>query len=284
GNETGVDCGGPDCPACPPSDPTDGPGNNSSTGTDFIIYGDGSNGVSDFTNFNVRDFGGGVVDSQPDLNGDTVLRLDNIDFFGSGFGEVFNATGTYSFVHLNYYATTANTFNFSLVDQSLAATVCCGNAEEPFFRFGPDGAPNDDAPLTKGSWVSIFIPLSHFANYPPLVSGTWDGADLIQTLITGDGTIFLDNIFFSTSDTLGAEEFANIEFKVFPNPTRDNWEIVSNNVVSRVQIFDILGKEVLTVNPNEAVTAIDASSLNKGVYFANITTSAGTSTVKLVKN
>ncbi|APY08805.1 hypothetical protein BWZ20_11070 [Winogradskyella sp. J14-2] len=280
GMETGVDCGGPDCPACPAPDPTDGPNNNGSSGTDFYIYSElsGNPNSSDFTNFNLVDFAGSVTISQPDLNGDTVIRADNIDFFGSGFGEAFNATGTYSFVHLNYYATSSTAWNFSLVDQSLSATICCGNPEEPFYRFGVD------EPLQTGQWVSVFIPLSHYANFPGLVNGTWDGTDLIQTLVTGNGTVFIDNIFFSTTNTLGNEEFANIEFKVYPNPTDDNWTVVSNSVVTQVQIHDILGKEVLTVNPNEAVSSIDATNLNKGVYFATITTNTGSNTVKLIKN
>ncbi len=303
GNETGVDCGGPDCPACPPSctdgiqngnetgvdcggpdcppcDPTSGPVNNGSTGTDFYIYSElsGNPNSSDFTGFNLVDFAGGVSLSEPDLNGDTVLRADNLDFFGSGFGENFNATGTYSFVHINYYATSSTAFNFSLVDDSLSATICCGNPEEPFYRFGVD------EPLINGSWQSVFIPLSHYANFPALVSGTWDGIDLKQTLFTGNGTVFIDNIFFSTTNTLTNEEFTNIEFKVFPNPTENNWTIVSNTPVSKVTIFDILGKEVLTVSPNQAVSTVDGSTLNTGVYFARITTDAGTESVKLIKN
>ncbi|MCB0400195.1 MAG: T9SS type A sorting domain-containing protein [Winogradskyella sp.] len=280
GMETGVDCGGPDCPACPAPDPTDGPNNSGSSGTDFYIYSElsGNPNSSDFTNFNLVDFAGGVTISQPDLNGDTVIRADNIDFFGSGFGEAFNATGTYSFVHLNYYATTSTAWNFSLVDQSLSTTICCGNPEEPFYRFGVD------EPLQTGQWVSVFIPLSHYANFPALVNGTWDGTDLIQTLVTGNGTVFIDNIFFSTTNTLGNEEFANIEFKVYPNPTNDNWTVVSNDVVTQVQVYDILGKEVLTVNPNQAVSSIDGTNLNKGVYFATITTDSGSNTVKLIKN
>ena len=280
GNETGVDCGGPDCAPCPPSDPTAGPVNGGSTGTDMYIYSglSGNPNQSDFAGFNLVDFNGGLTISEPVLSGDTVIRVDNLDFFGSGLGEVFNATATYDFVHLNYYATTTTGWNFSLVDQSLSATICCGNPEEPFYRFGVD------EPLQTGQWVSVFIPLDHFANFPALVSGTWDGTDIIQTLITGNGTVFIDNIFFSTTNTLGTEDFTSIEFKVYPNPTENNWTIVSNKTVTQVQVFDILGKEVLTVSPNKAVSTIDASSLNKGVYFATIKTDAGSNTVKLIKN
>ncbi|WP_299276881.1 T9SS type A sorting domain-containing protein [uncultured Psychroserpens sp.] len=278
-DETGVDCGGASCPACPAADPTSGPVNNGSTGTDFYIYSElsGNMNSSDFAGFNLVDFAGGAQISQPDLGGDTVLRVDNLDFFGSGLGENFDATGTYSYVHLNYYATTATAFNFSLVDDSLSATICCGNPEEPFFRFGVD------APLLTGEWVSVFIPLSHFANYPPLVSGTWDGTDIKQTLITGNGTVFIDNIFFSTTNTLGVDDVTRNEFSVFPNPTTNNWTVIGTQTIESVQVYDVLGKQVVNVTPNANEVAIDASSLRTGLYFAKVSSATGSKTIKLIK-
>ncbi|RSK41425.1 T9SS type A sorting domain-containing protein [Mangrovimonas spongiae] len=278
--EEQVDCGGPNCEPCPPADPTDGPDNNGSTGSDFYIYSElsGNPNSSDFSGFNLVDFAGSVTISQPDLNGDIVLKAENLDYFGSGFGESFNATATYSYVHLNYYATTSTAWNFSLVDQSLSATICCGNPEEPFFRFGVDG------PLETGQWVSVFIPLDHFANFPALVSGTWDGTDLIQTLVTGNGTVFIDNIFFSTTNVLSNDEFTSIDFKVFPNPTKDSWNVVSNAIVSEIQVLDVLGKNIFTLKPNTAISTIDAQELPNGLYFAKITTEKGSETIRLVKS
>lgn len=285
GNETGVDCGGPDCPPCA-TDPTDGPGHNGSTGTDFYIYSElsGNPNTSDFTGFNLVDFAGSVTLSQPDLNGDTVLKAENLDFFGSGFGlsaPFFNATGPYTYVHINYYATTSTAFNFSLVDDSLSATVCCGNPEEPFYRFGAGG----DAALVTGSWQSVYIPLSHFATYPPLVSGTWDGTDLKQTLITGNGTVYIDNIYFSTSNmTLDTNDFTLDKYNVSPNPTNNVWNINAQQIIESVQLFDVLGKQVMSIAPKTSDVSIDASNLVKGLYFAKVNTEFGSNTIKLIKN
>ncbi|WP_460218643.1 T9SS type A sorting domain-containing protein [Psychroserpens sp. MEBiC05023] len=282
GNETGVDCGGPDCPECPADEPTAGPQNNGSTGSDFYIYSglSGNANESDFAGFNFEDFSGGASTiTEETLSGDKVMKLDNLDFFGSGLGENFNATGTYTYVHLNYYATTSTGFNFSLVDDSLSATICCGNPEEPFFRFGP----GLDAPLETGQWVSVFIPLSHFANYPALVNGTWDGTDIKQTLFTGNGTVYIDNIFFSTTNTLGVNDLTRNEFTVFPNPTTDSWTVVGTQDIESIQVFDVLGKQVVELTPNATDITIDASTLNNGLYFAKINSATGSKTVKLIK-
>ncbi|WP_353778973.1 T9SS type A sorting domain-containing protein [Winogradskyella sp. 3972H.M.0a.05] len=280
GDEEGVDCGGASCPPCA-TDPTDGPGNNGSAGTDFYIYSElsGNPSSSDFAGFNLVDFSNPeAAFSQPDLNGDTVLRVDNLGFFGSGFGENFDATGTYTYVHINYYATTSTAFNFSLVDDSLSATICCGNPEEPFYRFGVD------EPLETGQWVSTFIPLSHYATFPALVSGTWDGTDLKQTLFTGNGTVFIDNLYFSTSDTLGVDDLSLVNFKAFPNPTNDNWEILANSEIKNITMYDMLGKQVLSLTPNRNFTTIKGSDLNDGIYFAKIETVSGSETIKLIKD
>lgn len=266
------------------TDPTDGPVNNGSTGTDFYIYSElsGNENFSDFEGFNLVDFaGGGILISQPNLNGDTVLKVENLNFFGSGFGLNFNATSTYTYVHLNYYATTSTQFSFSLVDDSLSSTICCGNPQEPFYTFGPDG----DEPLVAGSWQSVFIPLSHFANFPALVDGTWDGTDLKQTLITGNGTIYFDNIYFSTTNTLSTSSFALEEMTIAPNPTNSEWNIKTvSQTITNITVFDILGKQVIKMSPNSAEAVIDASNLKDGLYLAKISTENGSQTVKLIKN
>ncbi len=50
------------------------------------------------------------------------------------------------------------------------------------------------------------------------------------------------------ADALGTKGFASSNFKVYPNPTTNNWNFVSNNngQIDSVRIVDVLGKVVLT--------------------------------------
>jgi hypothetical protein len=50
-----------------------------------------------------------------------------------------------------------------------------------------------------------------------------------------------------------------------------------------VAVYDILGKQVITLSPNSTETLIDASSLRSGMYFAKIEGANGSKTVKLIK-
>ena len=78
-------------------------------------------------------------------------------------------------MHLDYYTNDATAFQFSLIST--------GPLENAYDIAAEDG-------ITTGQWVSVNIPLSEYT-VPEL-----DKA--IQFKTVGDGTIYLDNIIFST--------------------------------------------------------------------------------------
>ena len=52
---------------------------------------------------------------------------------------------------------------------------------------------------------------------------------------------------------------------------------------SMPDLMDVLGKEVLTLSPNNKKASIDGSSLRTGIYFAKIQGANGSKTLKLVR-
>jgi len=90
---------------------------------------------------------------------------------------------------------------------------------------------------------------------------------------------------YSFTDVLATKGFSSSNFKVYPNPTSNNWNFSStNNQIESIRIMDVLGKEVLTKKAASNQVNIDASGLTKGVYFAKITSAKTSETIKLVKN
>ncbi len=84
---------------------------------------------------------------------------------------------------------------------------------------------------------------------------------------------------------LGVNNFEKSKFKIYPNPSPDNWNFTSaNEDIKSIQIVDILGKIVLSKSISATTTVIDASSLTKGIYFAKIETEKSLGTIQLVKN
>jgi len=132
-----------------------------------------------------------------------------------------------------------------------------------------------------GTWISIEIPLD---NFTPIVNANRN--DLVQFIISSDlGIVYYDNLYLYKGTPLGIEDQELVSFSAYPNPTKNIWTInTNNNEMSLIEVFNILGKEVLTVKPNSSEAQIDASNFSKGMYFAKITTDNGSSTLKLIKN
>lgn len=273
GDETGVDCGG-SCPnACIPDPPTSAP-QFGSTGTDLYVYSDIIG--SSVSNFIFTSFGGSGTYTEIDieLDGNMTGKLFNLDFFGSQWDP--EDTTPYTYVHLDYFATSATQFEFFLIDDSLSQTVCCGNPAEPYYGFGA-GA---DQTLIQGQWTSVFIPLSHFSNF----NAGWDGTDIKQTKFTGNGTVYFDNIYFSTSNALNVDDFVENTFKVYPNPSKTDWKLTATNEnISKVELFDVLGKKIKSFDVNSQNVTISGSNLKAGVYFAKVYSNRGESTLRIVK-
>lgn len=83
---------------------------------------------------------------------------------------------------------------------------------------------------------------------------------------------------------LSNSEFEINDLTVSPNPTNNDWILSASQTIESVKVYDILGKEVMSINPNLTEVSIDASQLNSGIYLARIASASGTKTMKLVRN
>lgn len=273
GDESGVDCGGSCTEDCIPDPPFSAP-QYGSIGSDLYVYSD-IVGPS-VENFLFNSFGGNGVYTEIDIQSDGNMtgKLFNLDYFGSQWNPA--DASPYNYVHLDYFATTATDFKFFLIDDSLSQTVCCGNPAEPFYSFGPGG----DEPIINGQWTSVFIPLTHFSNF----NSGWDGTDLKQTKFTGNGIVYFDNIYFSTENILGLEEFSNLVYNVYPNPTDSIWIFSSKtNEITKIELYDIGGKLIKSVTSNSNEVKLNAVSFNPGIYLAKVYSKSDFEIKQLIK-
>lgn len=132
---------------------------------------------------------------------------------------------------------------------------------------------SNERPATAALNVSyVFNLVSIFFNFD--VSGATVGSDK---------TYYFDDVKFGAA-VLNTKDFELDTFSVFPNPTLDSWTVKSKNVnIASINVFDVLGKQVISLSPDKNDTRIDASSLKSGLYFAQIKTANGISSLKLVK-
>ena len=85
--------------------------------------------------------------------------------------------------------------------------------------------------------------------------------------------------------SLGIDDNFISDIKVFPNPAERVWNIQSESqIIKSIVLFNVLGRQILVLNPNSNTTEIDATNLSKGLYFIKVNTDKGSSVLKLIKN
>jgi hypothetical protein len=270
GDETGVDCGGPDCDECPPPPmpmvaaptPTIDPSQVINVFSDF--YGpntaQGANDGAIWAGNAASNLG-----SYSSVTIDGSSPTDYLHFY-QGANVVFipwtpvDATEM-EYLHLDIWS--PNSTFIILAIQN--------NASPPQGQLVVNN-------LVPNEWNSVEIILPAAADRTGLFQLVLDAA--------GGNDYYFDNIYFSAVTTLSVDNVTESSFEVYPNPTKDNWTLKTKNSqnIMSVQVFDILGKQVLSLAPDASEVSIDASGLKDGIYLTKITTANGSRTLKLVKN
>jgi hypothetical protein len=97
-------------------------------------------------------------------------------------------------------------------------------------------------------------------------------------------SITLIDTLSSCGSTLVKEINNNISLIVYPNPTQDFLQIESDNLIEKIEIFDVVVVKVTehsNINQNEHKISIE--NLLNGLYYVHIKTQLGSKTVKFQK-
>ncbi|TRW27470.1 T9SS type A sorting domain-containing protein [Flavobacterium zepuense] len=123
------------------------------------------------------------------------------------------------------------------------------------------------------------------ANTFPDGTGTQSGGGIPATAGTYSITLNTSTGAYSFADPVaGTANFSKVSIMVYPNPTQSVWNFTSENDIQSIEITDVSGKNILTVNPKNKEANINVSGLSSGLYFAKIIIDNSYSTIKLLKN
>lgn len=88
-----------------------------------------------------------------------------------------------------------------------------------------------------------------------------------------------------SDNTLSNNDFAKVNFEVYPNPASSQWTIdAGTESIESVEVFNLSGKLVMQAEGNkQSKLELDASQLNPGVYLATIMNASSSKSVKLIK-
>ena len=162
-----------------------------------------------------------------------------MDFSIAGYGQGTNPgavtdLSAYSNFHFDYYTTNATQIRMILIEED-------GAVFEYFYEL-----PTEEA-FVFNQWQSVDIPLSFFTDQGFSLDKFFQFKIGTESDLN-TGIAYFDNLYFSVNPgtTLSTQRFATNTFNVFPNPTRSDWTIQSKKSVNTVQLFDVLGKSVVT--------------------------------------
>jgi len=233
-------------------------------------------GVTDFTPSGDVLYTDGVQGYQiSDADGNFILEFDQVDLSGIPTPSVsidfvlsINGDGTNG----NYEGD--GTVNESGSDRLRIYVRDITNSTE-IDLFNSTGSDLDDLVPTDGG-LYILEWQTASANLP---------ADITAQLViearmnAGGEAIFFDNVVFDGD--LGVTQQTANAFSVYPNPATNQVTIESQLSGNKeVQIFDVLGKKVLSTSLT--TNQLDITALHSGVYVIQITQEGVTSTQKLI--
>ena len=101
----------------------------------------------------------------------------------------------------------------------------------------------------------------------------------------GDGNLSEWSTLVTATTTVGIDSWLAASVNLYPNPAKEYVEIrTSENVnVTLMEVYDVYGKLISTVNAIDNPTRINVSSLANGMYFVRVTTEEGSVTKTFVK-
>jgi len=87
---------------------------------------------------------------------------------------------------------------------------------------------------------------------------------------SGTGNVIIDDIVFTFDPALNTQDVLLQKFAMYPNPANNVLNIDSMINVEKVEIYNIIGKQVLTSDGFSNSTEINISTLNTGIYLVKL--------------
>ena len=255
-------------PLSPPSTPAPSPTTPDSEV--FSLYTD----TGGYTNNMVYDYSFGTLAGEIDL--DDTAGVNNalqFDFSVAGWGSGQNTptnVSTSQFVHFQYWTSDATQFYLDIISQGTPNT-------EAFYTIGVD------EPIVYNTWTSVTIPIAHFTAQSFDVNNWFQYKfDVPSNLFPG--TVYIDNVYFSNSSpTLGINNFEISGYKVFPNPANNKLTVTADADIENVQVYNLLGQQLINKNILDNRATIDISKLNQGIYIVKTSVDGAIGTKRIIK-
>ena len=141
--------------------------------------------------------------------------------------------------------------------------------------------------INGNRWITARSQLSHTEyktvsfEFTAATSATHHLFFSLQPDATGS-PLYIDNVSI-TAGVLSTPKFEAFNFSYAPNPTKNVLNLNATNSISDVEFINLIGQKVLSVTVNAKQKEVNVSTLEKGVYFMNVTIDGTKGTYKIIK-
>lgn len=122
-------------------------------------------------------------------------------------------------------------------------------------------------------------------HFPGLEQGVYDYSVSLSGYFTAEGSLELELInlvetVVMTVDDTNTYDLQEASLLIYPNPASDNIHIRSTREVMHLMVFDLEGREILSMQPKTEQVILNVSGLKNGLYILKVLNPAGVTTEK----
>lgn len=122
-------------------------------------------------------------------------------------------------------------------------------------------------------------------------TGTISGSPTVATSLTSYTIIAGNslgssstNISFATTINTAISEVQKIQLRIYPNPSKDLLRVESNEPIQLLEVVNLTGSKVISINPNVSTIHINVANLPTGTYILKTSTISGQVISKIIKD
>ena len=157
------------------------------------------------------------------------------------------------------------------------------------FTVGISTTDTMPASFTTISATPESVPLNDITwrQYTAILPATYDNTPIYIGIncVSNDQFGFMIDDFAVSSTSLSVEEFDASTITTFYNKQLNSLILESSNsAFTAIEVYDILGKRIVSNKLNSNEETINLETLQQGAYITKVSTLNGTKTIKFIKN
>jgi len=136
---------------------------------------------------------------------------------------------------------------------------------------------------SNGNWYATLA--NALANTNPLPVGTVlvSGTTYFTVSVSTNGCISSAALAVTVSITLSAESFEIENLTFYPNPVENQLNITASDVITKIEVYNLIGQQIKSISNNSNTIQIDLSELSSSTYIIKVYSEQKNQTIKVIK-